>query len=62
MYFSVPKELEQMRIETREFVQNELEPFAEEVESKNQIPQHVIDKMKERGYFGLTGRLVTLKY
>jgi acyl-CoA dehydrogenase len=54
MYFSIPKELEQMRIETKEFVQNELEPFAEEVESKNQIPQHVIDRMKEKGYFGLT--------
>ena len=51
MDFLVPKELERVRMETREFVKNELEPFAQEVESKNEIPQHIIDKMKKKGYF-----------
>jgi len=54
MDFLIPEELGKIRTETREFVKNELEPFAAEVESKNEIPQHVIDKMKKKGYFGLT--------
>jgi acyl-CoA dehydrogenase len=53
MDFVIPKESEKVRLDTREFVKNELEPFAEEVESNNEIPPHIIQRMKEKGYFGL---------
>ena len=53
MDFSIPKELEKTRIETREFAENELEPYVEEIESKDEMPPHLVELMKRKGYFGL---------
>ncbi|WDP91053.1 MAG: acyl-CoA dehydrogenase family protein [Desulfobacter sp.] len=47
-------QLEALRMEIREFAQKELAPFEQEVEASNQIPEHILARMREKGYFGLT--------
>jgi acyl-CoA dehydrogenase len=40
--------------ETRRFVRQDLIPAEEWVEEHDQIPEHLTDKLKELGYFGMT--------
>lgn len=47
-------QMEALRMEIRQFAQEELAPFEQDVEANNQIPKHILTKMRERGYFGLT--------
>jgi acyl-CoA dehydrogenase len=54
MIGAIPEPYLQTRQAIREFVQQELEPWADEVETNNQIPDHILAKMKAKGFFGLT--------
>lgn len=54
MYFATPESYEKTRLEVREFVRSELEPYARQVEEENRIPDHLLEKMKQKGFFGLT--------
>jgi len=47
-------QLEALRKEIRQFAQKELVPFEQDVETNNQIPEHILTKMRKKGYFGLT--------
>ncbi|UCF79065.1 MAG: acyl-CoA dehydrogenase family protein [Candidatus Eiseniibacteriota bacterium] len=54
MDFTIPKELELLKNMTRDLVKKELEPVANDVEEQSKIPEHLVEKMKQLGYFGLT--------
>jgi acyl-CoA dehydrogenase len=54
MIGTLPEEYLKTKQQIREFVQTDLEPYAEDVEVNNRIPEHILEKMKQRGLFGLT--------
>lgn len=54
MIGSFPEQYLKTKQQIREFVQAELEPYAEDVEVNNRIPDYILEKMKNKGLFGLT--------
>ncbi len=54
MDITIPEDLRIMRETIRRFVQNELEPITRQVEQQNEIPEEIVEQMKELGLFGLT--------
>ncbi len=54
MDFSFPEELRQMGAMVREFVANEVEPYAQQIEDEDRIPAHIIEKAKEVGLMGFS--------
>src|ERR1700737_4595860 len=51
--FELPDELKLLKNTIREFVEKELWPVQDQVEATDEIPESIIDKMKEMGLFGL---------
>src|SRR5690625_471615 len=47
-------ELQQMKIMIKNFVDKEVEPYAQQIEDEDSIPLHLIEKMKELGLFGMS--------
>jgi acyl-CoA dehydrogenase len=69
MDYEIPEEVKIIVHATKEFVKRELDPIADKVEQEGRIPERIIQKMKELGYFGLRipedfggGGLSTLGY
>ncbi|SIS85556.1 acyl-CoA dehydrogenase family protein [Alicyclobacillus vulcanalis] len=54
MDFTLPSELEEMRRTIRDFVEHEVEPLAMQIEEEDRVPDHILDKSKELGLFGLS--------
>lgn len=54
MNFSFSEEIELLREGVRDFVQEEVEAVAEEIETNNEIPEKIIEMSKELGLFGLS--------
>jgi acyl-CoA dehydrogenase len=54
MDFELPENIRLMRDTTRRFVKNELEPISQKVEEDEKIPESVVQKMQEMGFFGLS--------
>ncbi|KKM10083.1 acyl-CoA dehydrogenase [Clostridiales bacterium PH28_bin88] len=54
MDFTIPEELKQMQAMVRDFVENEVEPFAQQIEDEDKIPEHLVAKTKEVGLFGMS--------
>jgi acyl-CoA dehydrogenase len=54
MDFTLPEEIESLRAIVRDFVRNEVEPVAQEIEENGEIPQRIIHMAKEMGLFGLS--------
>ncbi|WP_106496449.1 acyl-CoA dehydrogenase family protein [Lentibacillus sp. Marseille-P4043] len=50
----VADELQQMKTMIRNFVEKEVEPYAQQIEEEDAIPQHLIEKAKELGLFGMS--------
>ena len=46
MDFNFPEEIEQLRKVVRKFVEEEVEPVAMEIEEKNEIPKHIIERQR----------------
>ncbi|MDE5415106.1 acyl-CoA dehydrogenase family protein [Alkalihalobacterium chitinilyticum] len=44
----------QMKLMIRSFVENEVEPYAQQIEEEDRIPEHLIEKAKELGLFGIS--------
>ena len=50
----VSPEHEEIRRSVREFVESEIKPIANDLDRQNkEIPEHVLGKMAELGYFGV---------
>ena len=54
MDFTIPEEDRQIVDMVRNFLKKEVAPVEVDIEEKDEIPQHIIDKMKELGFFGMT--------
>ncbi len=54
MDYELPENLRLMRDTARRFVKNELEPISQQVEEEEKIPENVVQKMREMGFFGLS--------
>ncbi len=54
MDFTIPEELKIMTDTIRKFVQQELEPISREVEDTDEIPEPVVQQMRDLGLFGLS--------
>src|SRR5690625_789198 len=51
---TITPELEQMKTMIRHFVENEVEPYAQQIEEEDAIPEHLVEKAKELGLFGMS--------
>lgn len=51
---SLTPELEQMRMTIKRFIDNEVDPCSQEIEVNDKIPEHLIEKAKELGLFGMS--------
>jgi acyl-CoA dehydrogenase len=54
MDFEFPENLRLMRDTARRFVKNDLEPISQKVEDEEKIPENIVQKMREMGFFGLS--------
>jgi acyl-CoA dehydrogenase len=54
MLATLPQEIEQMKQMVKNFVEKEVEPFAQQIEDEDRIPQHLIEQAKELGLFGIS--------
>ncbi len=53
MDFEIPESLRIMQDTIRRFVNQDLEPISQKVEEEDQIPEEVVQQMRELGLFGL---------
>src|SRR4051812_44503172 len=54
MDFRISDELEEMRKAVRDFVDNTVDPIADQIEREDQIPDHILQMSKDMGLFGLS--------
>jgi acyl-CoA dehydrogenase len=54
MDFKLSEDLELLRQTIRDFVANEVEPYAMKIEEEDEIPPRIVEKSKEMGLFGLS--------
>jgi alkylation response protein AidB-like acyl-CoA dehydrogenase len=54
MDFELPESIRLMRDSARRFVKNELEPISQQVEEEEKIPESVVQKMRDMGFFGMS--------
>lgn len=54
MDFEIPENLRMMQETIRRFVSQDLEPISQKVEDDNEIPEEIVQKMRELGLFGLS--------
>ncbi|MED3691951.1 acyl-CoA dehydrogenase family protein [Peribacillus butanolivorans] len=54
MTITLNKEMLQMKNMIRNFVEKEVEPYAQQIEEEDAIPQHLVEKSKELGLFGIS--------
>ena len=53
MDFEIPENLRLMVETIRRFVKQDLEPISQQVEDEDRIPDHIVQKMRDLGLFGL---------
>lgn len=54
MIAALPQEIEQMKQMVKNFADREVEPFAQQIEDEDRIPQHLVEQAKELGLFGMS--------
>jgi acyl-CoA dehydrogenase len=54
MSIAITNELQQMKTMIRNFVENEVEPYAQQIEDEDAIPQHLVEQAKDLGLFGMS--------
>ncbi|HSR14053.1 MAG TPA: acyl-CoA dehydrogenase family protein [Thermodesulfobacteriota bacterium] len=54
MDYTLPENIQMMRDTVRRFVKNELEPISQKVEDEGVIPEAVVQKLRDLGFFGLS--------
>ncbi|WP_172373810.1 acyl-CoA dehydrogenase family protein [Sporosarcina jiandibaonis] len=54
MPFKLTLEIEQMKQMVRNYVEKEVEPYAQQIEEDDKIPQHLVEMAKELGLFGIS--------
>lgn len=54
MDFELPENIRMMQETARRFVKNELEPISQKVEDEEKIPESIVQKLRDLGFFGLS--------
>ncbi|TPF18491.1 acyl-CoA dehydrogenase family protein [Priestia megaterium] len=54
MTVALTEEMQQMKSMIRNFVEKEVEPFAQQIEEEDAIPEHLVEKAKDLGLFGIS--------
>src|SRR5512135_1095369 len=54
MDYTLPENIRLMRDTVSRFVKNELEPISQQVEDEEKIPENIVQKMRDMGFFGLS--------
>ncbi|MCM3676384.1 acyl-CoA dehydrogenase family protein [Peribacillus simplex] len=54
MTITLTKEMQQMKEMIRNFVEREVEPYAIQIEEEDAIPEHLVEKAKDLGLFGIS--------
>ena len=54
MDFELPENIRLMRDTARRFVKNELEPISQQVEEEEKVPESIVQKMRDMGFFGMS--------
>ncbi|WHX93163.1 acyl-CoA dehydrogenase family protein [Peribacillus simplex] len=54
MTITLTKEIQQMKEMIRNFVEREVEPYAIQIEEEDAIPEHLVEKAKDLGLFGIS--------
>ncbi|CAH0187078.1 acyl-CoA dehydrogenase family protein [Peribacillus sp. NPDC101481] len=54
MTITLTKEMQQMKEMIRNFVEREVEPYALQIEEEDAIPEHLVEKAKDLGLFGIS--------
>ncbi len=54
MDFELPENIRMMQETARRFVKNELEPISQKVEEEEKIPESIVQKLRDLGFFGLS--------
>jgi acyl-CoA dehydrogenase len=54
MDLTISEEHRQIAEMVRNFIKKEVAPYEMEIEEKDEIPKHIVDQMKELGFFGMT--------
>lgn len=54
MQTTVTQEIEQMKKMVKIFVENEVEPYAQQIEDEDRIPDHLVEQAKDLGLFGIS--------
>jgi acyl-CoA dehydrogenase len=54
MDFNLSQEIIEMKESIRDFVENTVEPVADQIEREDKIPERILEMSKEMGLFGLS--------
>jgi len=54
MEYELPESIRLMRDTVSRFVKNDLEPISQKVEEEGKIPESIVQKMRDMGFFGLS--------
>ena len=54
MNFELDEDIEILKRHVRDFIQNEVEKVAMQIEEENEIPEHIVEMSKEMGLFGIS--------
>jgi acyl-CoA dehydrogenase len=54
MEYELPESIRLMRDTVSRFVKNDLEPISQKVEEEGRIPESIVQKMRDMGFFGLS--------
>ena len=54
MDYTLPENIRLMRDTVQKFVKNDLEPISQKVEEEEKIPENIVQKMRDMGFFGLS--------
>jgi acyl-CoA dehydrogenase len=54
MFVTLPQEIEQMKQMVKSFADKEVDPFSQQIEDEDMLPQHLIEQAKELGLFGIS--------
>ncbi len=53
MDFNIPEEIKMIQATIKKFVEKDLEPIARKVEEEGEIPEEIVQKMRDLGLFGI---------
>jgi len=54
MFVTLPQEIEQMKQMVKSFADKEVDPFSQQIEDEDMLPQHLIEQAKDLGLFGIS--------